>query len=84
MAAGTCGRSMLWLIAHPGAGCRHGEGMGVSGETWIHVGLVIAEREWKMGGLLTIVGSVAFELVKIEEESMRGGCCLCDADAGAV
>ena len=78
---------MLWLIARPGAGCWHGEEMGLSRESWRGVELVIVEHERRMGGLLMIVELIAFEvfeLMRDEEESVRDKCCLCDADAGAV
>src|ERR1700678_618841 len=75
---------MLWLIACPGAGCRHGEETRVSGEIWKHAGLVMLGHERKMGGLLTILGPVVCELIKGEEGSVRDGCCLCNADAAAM
>ena len=65
MAAGTCGHSVLWLIAHPGAGRRHGDE------------LVMLEGKEKVGGLqMAVVG-----LIRDGEESVRSEHCLCDASA---
>jgi hypothetical protein len=61
-------RSMLWLIARPGAGCRHGDE------------LVALGGEQGMGRLQTTVAG----LIRDGEESVRSERCLCDADASAV